>query len=369
MTPNPTPGADADVAPVRPGEELDWAALEVFLRRELPELSGEFRVFQFPRGSANLTYQVRLGEQRLVVRRPPFGHVAAGAHDMGREFRVLSRLHRAYPRAPRALLYGEDSSIIGAEFFVSEYRAGIVVWDRVPPALSADPDASRRVGLAVIDALADLHAVDVASCGLQDLGRPDGYLDRQLAGWQKRWAAVEEYSLLPDAEATTALMREVAARLLAGKPRSQKAGIVHNDFKIDNCQFSSGDPDRVTSVFDWDMATTGDTLCDLGTLLNYWPDHTLPADSAGVFIAASATRNLDLPSRAEVVARYARTSTLDLTDIDWYEAFGCWKTAVILQQLYARSVRGETPDERMRQRGEMVAPLARRALALLGGLS
>ena len=359
--------APTDVAPVRPGEELDWDRLSRYLLAELPELSGEFSVLQFPRGSANLTYRVQIGDTHLVVRRPPFGTLAAGSHDMGREYRVLSRLHRVYDRAPRALVHCTDESVIGAEFFVSEYREGVVVWDHVPAVISADADATRRVGLAVVDALADLHQADPAACGLADLGRPDGYLGRQLAGWQRRWDAVAEFSELPTAEATRRDMAELGRLLREHEPASQRAGFVHNDFKIDNCQFRSGDPDRVYSVFDWDMATTGDPLCDFGTLLNYWPDSSLAEDDPGRFIAASATRNLDLPTRAEVVERYAATSDFDLSQVHWYEAFGCWKTAVILQQLYARHLRGEGTDERMRQRGEMVAPLATRALHLLAG--
>ncbi|GAA1637823.1 phosphotransferase family protein [Georgenia ruanii] len=356
-----------EVAAVRPGEDLDWARLDAWLKDALPQLTGDFSVLQFPKGSANLTYQVTVGATKLVVRRPPFGRLANKSHDMGREYLVLSRLHAAYDRAPRALTYCSDPAVIGAEFFVSEYRPGVIVWDHVPEALSTDPDAVERVGFAVVDALAELHEVNAEKCGLGDLGRPDGYLDRQLSGWARRWADVAEVSLLSSADETAATMREVAARLLAQQPTSQLPGIVHNDFKIDNCQFTAGLPDRVYSVFDWDMATLGDPLCDLGTLLNYWPDHTLTEDDVRYFIAASATRALRLPSRSDIVERYAKGSRLDLSDVTWYEALGCWKTAVILQQLYARSVRGETSDERMRQRGEMVAPLARRAVDLLGG--
>ena len=168
-----------------------------------------------------------------------------------------------------------------------------------------------------------------------------------------------------ESPATAALVREVAARLVAGAPASQRSGIVHNDYKVDNCQFAPGDPDRVTAVFDWDMATLGDTLVDLGTLLNYWPDATVDPSSDAAFTAVPGMAALQLPSRRAVVERYARSSTLDLSDIGWYEAFGCWKTVVILQQLYARFVRGETPDARMGERGAAVAPLARRALELL----
>ncbi|MFF0816906.1 phosphotransferase family protein [Rhodococcus sp. NPDC003318] len=351
-----------EIAPVRDGEQLDWPALAAHLRANVEGLDGEFSVLQFPRGSANLTYCVSVGDRRLVVRRPPFGRIAPGAHDMGREYRVLSRLHERYDRAPHAVLYCGDNSVIGAEFLVSEYREGIVVWDAVPESMADLPEAGRRIGLAVVDGLADLHAVDPASCGLADLGRPEGYLERQVRGWSSRWEGVAEHA--PSAE-TAKIVEEVGRRIRAATPASQRAGIVHNDYKVDNCQFAPGDPDRVKSVFDWDMATTGDVLVDLGTLLNYWPDRTVPPDSDAAFVAVPGMHGLDLPARAEVVERYAAGSDLDLSQIAWYEAFGCWKTVVILQQLYARFVRGETSDKRMGQRGELVEPLARRALELL----
>lgn len=344
-----------ETAPVRPGEELDWARLEGFLRAEVPGLTGDFSVLQFPRGSANLTYQVTIGDTRLVVRRPPLGKVAPGAHDMTREYRVLARLNAAYDRAPRALALGEDVSVIGAPFLVTEYRAGVVVWNEIPATMGHRADAGRAIGLAVTDALADLHDVDPAAVGLEGLGRPDGYLERQVRGWTSRWEAVAE----PGKEVVGRVGEELLARL----PQRGTGSIIHNDFKIDNCQFLPTDPDRVVSVFDWDMATLGDPLADLGTLLNYWPD----ADAAAA-IAVPGLDQLGLPTKDEVVARYAERRGLDLTraDLLWYEALGCWKTAVIMQQLYMRWVRGESTDPRMGERGGPVVPLATRALELLG---
>jgi aminoglycoside phosphotransferase (APT) family kinase protein len=341
-----------EVAPVRPGEELDWRALERHLRVHLPHADGEFSVLQFPNGSANLTYLVRFDEDAVVVRRPPFGVIAAGAHDMRREHAVLSRLHAAYPRAPHALHYCADETVLGAHFLVSEYRPGIVVWDHVPAPLEVGEDPGRRIGLAVVDALADLHLVDPDACGLGDLGRPEGYLERQVRGWRRRWEAVA-----PDGRQA---MDRVGQLLAEHLPTSGTPALVHNDFKVDNCQFAPGAPEAVATVFDWDMATLGDPLTDLGTLLNYWPDGSTPADGV------PGLENVGLPTRDEAVARYAERTGQELAhrDVAWYEAFGCWKTAVIMQQLYARHLRGESADDRMAARGEQVGRIAERALAL-----
>jgi aminoglycoside phosphotransferase (APT) family kinase protein len=354
-----------ELAPVRPGEELDWRALEAYLRSSLPEDTvgtvgstgptgtDGFEVLQFPNGSANLTYRVVLDGTPLVVRRPPFGQIAVGAHDMGREFRVLSRLHAQYSRAPRGLLFCEDVAVIGAPFLVSEYRSGVVVWNAVPEELRSGESPGRAIGFAAVEALADLHQVDPEAVDLGGLGRPEGYLARQVAGWTKRWEAVASD---PDGPVWQA-GRELAARM----PETRGTGFVHNDFKIDNCQFAPGDPGTVVSVFDWDMTTLGDPLADLGTLLNYWPGEPGEAN------AVPGLDALGLPSRAEVTERYLSRRGLDIdaADIAWYEALGCWKTAVILQQLYARFVRGETSDQRMSERGAQVDPLGLRALGLL----
>jgi aminoglycoside phosphotransferase (APT) family kinase protein len=349
----------ADAAKVRPGEDLDWPKVAAYLRAELPGLDGELEVLQFPNGSANLTYLLRFGDRPLVLRRPPFGRLAPGAHDMAREYRVLSRLWRAFPPAPRALLLCEDHGVAGATFFVMEYRSGTVIWDKIPEPMRRQPDAAKRVGFAVVGALAGLHQVDYADCGLAGLGRPDGFVARQVRGWRNRWEAVA-HGAAPTAQP---LMSEVADTLERTLPAPQRSAILHNDLKLDNCQFDPADPDRVHSVFDWDMATLGDPLVDVGTLLNYWPD---PADTQGDRgMYPDGQETLGLPGHQEIRAAYAGATGLDLAGIGWYQAFACWKTAVVLQQLHDRYLRGETADERMANRGDRVAELAARARRLL----
>lgn len=343
---------------VRPGEDLAWDDVADHLRRELA-LTGELTVRQFPNGSANLTYLIELAGRRLVFRRPPFGEIPRGAHDMRREYKVLSRLWRSYPRAPRALLFCDDRSVVGSDFLVSEYRVGEMVWATLPPSWALIPDAATQLGRATVDALADLAQVDPASCDLADLGRPDGFVQRQVEGWAARWQRVAN----PDTDDQMTRAAELLARHL---PRPQRVSILHNDFKIDNCQFVTGDPGTVGSVFDWDMATLGDPLVDLGILLNYWPDPAdRPEDRALHF---EGLELLGLPTRAEVATRYGERTGLDVGDVGWYEAFACWKTAIVLEQLYYRWSVGDSHDPRMGERHEHVPMLARRALRLLSEL-
>jgi aminoglycoside phosphotransferase (APT) family kinase protein len=350
------PAGNTDVAPVRPGEALDWPSLEAYLRANLEAAEGPMEVLQFPNGSANLTYMVRLGNTPYVVRRPPFGVLAPGAHDMRREHRALSRLWRSFPPAPRSYLFCDDRSVIGSDFLVIEYRQGEVIWSRIPASMSHHPDAARRVGFAVADALADLHRLDPEEAGVADLGRPEGFVARQLSGWRKRWE-------LSASDEANSIMTEIADRLGARVPEPQSASVLHNDFKLDNCQFDPSDPDRVHSIFDWDMATVGDPLIDVGTLLNYWPDPSDPPE--GGPIINTGMESLGLPTRAEIVERYADRTGFDPAPVAWYEAFACWKTAVVLRQLYIRYERGESTDPRMATRGPLVLPQARRAASIL----
>lgn len=349
-----------DVAPVRPDEQLDWAALEAWLRPRLPGVlpgvEGPLDVLQFPNGAANLTYLLRVGAHELVLRRPPFGEIAPGAHDMRREFKVLSRLWRHFDRAPRAYLLGDDPAVLGAPFFVMERRHGVVIRDAMPPSLAACAGAGRRAGFALVDAMADLHRLDPAACDLGDLGRPEGFAERQVAGWAKRWDLAAPAERPP-------LMDALHARLARAVPPLGRASIVHNDLKLDNCQFAPGQPDRVAAIFDWDMTTLGDPLVDLGTLLNYWPD---PDDTAWTArVSHPALAALGLPGRAEIVARYGERTGFDVSAAPWWEAFALWKTAVVVQQLHRRWVRGESTDPRMATIADRMPQLTEAARAAL----
>lgn len=343
------------VSPVRSGDELDWASIGRWLTTSVPELSGPLSVLQFPHGRANLTYLIEVDGTRLVLRRPPFGTLAPGAHDMKREYRVLSRLWRGYDRAPRAYAFTEDPSVAGADCFVMEYRSGEVIRNELPDSMRDYPDLGRRLLFALTDAMADLHLTDPEECELDDLGRPRGFLSRQVSGWARRW----ELAAPEDADP---LMADVGRRLADTLPETQWHGFVHNDLKIDNCQFDPSDPDRVRSVFDWDMTTLGDPLADVGTLLHYIPRDDDPPELQG---GVNYPPELVLPTQAEVAARYAERTGTDVSGIGWYLAFARWKTATIYQQLANRALRGESQDVRSAELGETVPALARSASALL----
>jgi aminoglycoside phosphotransferase (APT) family kinase protein len=351
----------AELIDERPDERLDTTRLEPYLRTHLPDAEGPLSVRQFGGGKANLTYLLRFGAREFVLRRPPLGPLPPGAHDMRREHRVLSVLHRRYPLAPRSLHLCEDESVIGAVFVILERRRGFVIRDDLPPQFSGRPEMNRRIGFALVDALADLHRVEPAAIGLDTLGRPEGYLARQLAGWTRRWEAALD---LPAQEAVRTAMRPVLDRLAESLPQSRAATLLHNDYRLDNLLLDPADPARVVAVLDWDMCTLGDPLADLGYVLNYWAE---PGDDpAWRNIAAMPTWREGFPSRAEAIARYAARTGFDVADIRWYEVFAAFKLAVIVQQIYIRWRRGQTHDERFRRYDERVAGLARKARTLCG---
>ena len=354
--------APPELAPVRSGEELDWDRIEAYLRSHLPAelgVEGAFEVLQFPNGAANLTYQIRFGDLELVLRRPPFGTLAPGAHDMKREYKVLSRLWRTFDRAPRAYLFCDDPEVAGADFFVMERRRGEVVRGVIPDSMRQHEDVGRRIGTALVEAMAEFHLQVPEDCDLADLGRPDGFVERQVRGWKKRWDLVAD----PDHDAAMSAVHE---RLEHSLPRPQRVSFVHNDLKLDNCMFDPADPDRVTAFFDWDMTTLGDPLIDLGTLLNYWPD---PADADASRGSHEGMERMGLPSRAEVRKIYAEHSGFDVSAVAWYEAFARWKTATVVQQLHHRWVVGDSKDPRMETIAVRVPALAASSARLLEELA
>jgi aminoglycoside phosphotransferase (APT) family kinase protein len=241
-----------------------------------------------------------------------------------------------------------------------ERRRGEVIRGTIPRSMAHHPDVARRVSFALVDAMADLHLLDPAANDLSDLGKPAGFAARQVSGWKTRWDLVRPEDGPP-------LMDTIADRLSGSVPEPTRVSIVHNDLKLDNCQFDPADPDRVQSIFDWDMTTLGEPLVDLGTLLNYWPDPSDPPNSRRV--SHEGMLHMDLPTRAEVIARYAERTGIDVSTAGWYEAFAQWKTGVVIQQLHNRWKRGESTDPRMAVIADRLPILAAGASRLLDELS
>lgn len=345
----------SDTRAVRPSEQLDWDALAGFARGRLKETLGEgfdptapMTVEQFPGGHSNLTYLLRFGEQEFVMRRPPFGPVPPKAHDMAREYRILEAVHTAYALAPRPFLLCEDQSIIGSTFYLMERRRGLVVRVEEPPELANRPAERKRASRAMIDAMACLHNVDINTRGLSGLGKPAGFVERQVRGWNERWHG-SQTSELPEMDALAGWLIE---RL---PPEAERHTLVHGDFKLDNVMLDARDVGRLVGVFDWEMAAVGDPLIDLGILLAYWV-HVSAAEQTDA--VSTVTRREGWFTRAEILEHYGERTRLDLSRITFYEVFAVFKLAVVLQQIFYRYHRGQTDDPRFANLGERVSWLA-----------
>jgi aminoglycoside phosphotransferase (APT) family kinase protein len=342
----------ADVIPVRADERFDEVKVKEFLEGKLDGADQPMIVQQFGGGAANLTYLLTFGnDHQYVLRRPPLGPIAPSAHDMAREFKVLSVLYRVFPYAPRAYVFSDDEEIIGAPFVVMERRVGTVVRRTLPDYYADSPDAPRQMSEALVDRLAELHAVNYPELGLDDLGRPDGFIERQIEGWYRRW-----HKSKGDDNVN---IDDVYQWLKHHLPKSMASTLIHNDFKLDNTMFATDDPSKMVAVFDWDMCTLGDPLSDVGALLTYW---TQPDDPPFAQVtSAMPVGDYGFLTRKQLIQRYEEKSGRDLSDIRIYHALGTFRLAVIIQQIYIRYVRGQTKDERFAGFGQVVDALAQTA--------
>ena len=327
-----------ETIPIRADEDFDRARVADYLRGKLPDSEQPLDIVQFAGGHANLTYLLRYGATEYVLRRPPLGPVAPSAHDMGREYRCLSVLYKGYPLAPRAFLFCEDAAIIGAPFFVMERRNGIVLRRSIPAQWGGGNDAmaNRKISEVLIDALADLHAVDPRAVGLDTIGKPEGFMQRQIDGWMGRYERTKTKEL--------AIAVEMHQWLRAHLPPSPTATVLHNDWRLDNMMLDRADPGRCVAVFDWDMCTLGDPFADLGTLLSAWIETSE---------APPGTQQVGMPSnvigfltRREAVERYGQRHGIDVSNVPYYYVFGLFKIAIVLQQIYHRYHVGQTKDQR-----------------------
>lgn len=321
---------------IRKGEELNFGNLEKFIKQEIPELEGRFSVEQFPSGFSNLTYLVKVGERQFVLRRPPFGAKIKSAHDMGREFKILKALSSSYAKVPKPYLYSEDEAIIGAPFYIMERVEGVILRAKMPDAMKPKPNTMQGIAKGLVDTMVELHQVDYEAVGLGELGRPNGYVERQIEGWTKRYfkSKTDEVGSI----------EKVAKWLHENMPKESGASLIHNDYKYDNLVLDSDDWTKVIAVLDWEMSTIGDPLMDLGTSIGYWVNRNDPEWMQQM--ALSPTTLPGNPSRGELVQMYAEKSGREIDNIVFYYVYGIFKIAVISQQIYYRYKHGQTQDKR-----------------------
>lgn len=332
-------------APVRTGEELDLDAVKAYLAKAVPELSGEIKVEQFPSGHSNLTYMLQIGECEVVLRRPPFGSKVKTAHDMGREYKILSAIHPVYSPAPEPLCFCEDESVIGARFYVMERIKGIIIRKEPPEGMDFSAETANKAGRSLIKNLAEIHAIDYRACGLGDFGKPEGFLERQVKGWIDRYHG----SKLEEIEGVD----KMASWLIDNIPESPPPTLIHNDYKYDNVVLDPDDTSKIIGVLDWEMSTIGDPLMDLGVALGYW----IQADARPEILeqAMGPTHYPGSPTRQELAEYYVElTGVGDLGNMSFYGCMAGFRMAVVVQQIYYRFAKGHTADERFAPLFEMV---------------
>ena len=336
---------------IRDGETFDIQALENYLKKVLPQYTGRLEVRQFPGGHSNLTYLVRSGDREWVLRRPPAGSKVKAAHDMEREYRILKALAPVFPFAPEPVLFGGDASVIGGRFVLMERRRGVVMRKEIPRGMAVTKEMAEKLCKNMIEVLFQMHCLDYKAIGLQDFGKPAGYIRRQVEGWSKRYQA----AMTLDAPDCDAVMTWLADHI---PPESGHSGLVHGDFKLDNILIDPGDPTKITGILDWEMATIGDPIADLAYALIYWPakedPHPLPFDTMPALLKKAATRE-------QLLEHYQTLCRRSIEHMDFYYCLNFFRLGAILQQIYYRYDQGLTRDKRFAAMKQNVADLMRAA--------
>ncbi|MFC4528579.1 phosphotransferase family protein [Dyella halodurans] len=345
--------------PVREEDAFDIARVDAFLKQHIAGLEGTPAVTQFPGGASNLTYLLRYANRELVLRRAPRGAKAKSAHDMLREARVMAALRPSYPYVPAILACCDDADVIAQDFYVMERFDGSILRRDLPPALGLDRDDVRRLCTGFIDRLIELHHVDIAQAGLAALGKGEGYIARQVSGWSERWRQAATDGSDP--------CEDVLSWLDAQQPAHDNAScVIHNDYRFDNVVLAADDPLRIIGVLDWEMATIGDPLMDLGGSLAYW----VQADDDPVFqsFRRQPTHVAGMLSRREVIAYYGERSGLDVANFGFYEVFGLFRLMVIIQQIYRRYALGQTTQPQFAGFGDAARYMGQRCRRIIAGM-
>ncbi|MGI8927302.1 MAG: phosphotransferase family protein [Tepidiformaceae bacterium] len=335
---------------------IDAAGVARFFAAKIEGGDAELSFRLLPGGRSNLTYLVEAGESRWVLRRQPLGHVLPTAHDMRREYRVLAALADTDVPSPRPLALCEDATVTGSPFYVMEYCGGWVAnEDDFPPGICDTPQDRRMLSMGVVDALAKLHTIDPAAVGLEGFGRPEGFLERQLRRWREQWERSRTREL-PELD-------ELVGRLRAALPESPRPTIVHGDYRLGNMAVDWGP--AVGAIFDWEMATLGDPLTDLGWLLTSWGEVGDADELLAMGRVTHITAKDGFLTRAQLAAEYARRTGIDTATAEWYMLFAYFKRAVIIEGIWARYLAGETVGEGF-ERFDQAPDFVRHALALAG---
>ncbi|WP_209123443.1 phosphotransferase family protein [Alkalihalobacillus sp. BA299] len=329
--------------PIVDHQHIDWKRFERLLRDSIEEIPNEpMKIKKFSEGYSNLTYLVSFGEWETVLRRPPFGEIPKKAHDMQREYTILSKINKVYPLAPKPYLYNEDPEIMGRHFYIMEKKQGVAIDDVLPAAYRDSTVAGPTISKSIIQALIELQSIDYKKANLIDIGRPEGYLERQVNSWIKRY----QHSKTDEIQG----VHELETWFLKHLPATKETTIVHNDFKLNNLLLDHEDPSKVNGVLDWELSTIGDPMTDLGATVAYWNQSGDP--DLGINVV---TNQPGFFSRREFVELYATESGRDVSHINYYVAFGFYKLGVILQQIYARWAKGEIEDNRFENLNKAVA--------------
>ena len=336
---------------VRAGEALDMSVIDQLLKEAIPGLSGQAKVTQYPSGASNLTYAVDYPDRKLVLRRPPFEKIPKGGHDMFREYRIMRDLQPVFPAVPPVVYYTDDESHIGKEFYVMDRVDGHIL-HKIPEEWNWGEAENRALCEEFFSKLCDLHTLDVEAAGLSDFGRPEGYVERQIKGWNRRWNKV----LTDDVPH----FEDIQDWLETNMPEdSGKVGVLHGDYRIDNCILQPDDPTKITAIIDWEISALGDPLMDLGNTLAYWIQADDPPHMQ--MTVRQPSNNPGMMTRQEILKFYADKTGYDVSDMAYYYVYGIWRLCVIIQQIYSRYVSGSTQDKRFKSYGQMVIALAETA--------